>query len=103
MRDPLDTYRAASFQAERAAFLATHPDYDADAIAELRATEYGRLDATGSTYLDYTGSGLYAESQLKRHQELLATGLYGNPHSQNPRRWPPPHSSRRPARRCARS
>ena len=84
MRDPLDTYRAASFQAERAAFLATHPDYDADAIAELRATEYGRLDATGSTYLDHTGAGLYAASQVTGHHEVLASGVFGNPHSHNP-------------------
>jgi selenocysteine lyase/cysteine desulfurase len=58
---------------------AQEPAFDA-----LRATDYGRLDQRGDVYLDYTGGGLYAESQIRRHFELLATGLYGNPHSGNP-------------------
>ena len=41
------------------------------------------LDATGHIYLDYTGGGLYAESRLARHRELLAGAVFGNPHSQN--------------------
>ena len=49
----------------------------------MRARDYTRLDATGHIYLDYTGGGLYAESQLARHQELLAEAVFGNPHSQN--------------------
>lgn len=51
---------------------------------ELRAREFGRLDAGGHVYLDYTGSGLYAESQIRRHTELLSRSVLGNPHSQNP-------------------
>ena len=35
-------------------------------------------------YLDYTGGGLYATSQLREHVRLLETGVYGNPHSVNP-------------------
>ena len=54
------------------------------ALDELRAREYGRLDATGQVYLDYTGGGLYAASQLAQHQTLLATHVFGNPHSNNP-------------------
>ncbi len=54
------------------------------AVDELRATDYARLDRLGHTYLDYTGGGLYAESQLRRHGELLAASVLGNPHSQNP-------------------
>ncbi len=54
------------------------------AVDELRATDYARLDRLGHTYLDYTGGGLYAESQLRRHRELLAASVLGNPHSQNP-------------------
>ena len=53
-------------------------------IDELRATDYARLDHLGQTYLDYTGGGLYAESQISRHHELLAARVLGNPHSQNP-------------------
>jgi molybdenum cofactor sulfurtransferase len=54
------------------------------AVDALRATDYARLDRLGHTYLDYTGGGLYAESQLRRHGELLAASVLGNPHSQNP-------------------
>ncbi len=60
------------------------PDWDADAVDALRAREYARLDAQDQVYLDYTGGGLYAESQLREHQELLRTGIFGNPHSTNP-------------------
>lgn len=50
----------------------------------LRAREYARLDAQNHVYLDYTGGGLYAESQLRAHIELLRTHVFGNPHSSNP-------------------
>jgi molybdenum cofactor sulfurtransferase len=60
------------------------PDWDADAVEALRAREYARLDEQDQVYLDYTGGGLYAESQLREHQELLRTGIFGNPHSANP-------------------
>jgi selenocysteine lyase/cysteine desulfurase len=48
---------------------------------ELRAREFGRLDAQHHAYLDYTGSALYADSQLRAHHALLHEGLFGNPHS----------------------
>ena len=50
----------------------------------MRAREYARLDAHDQTYLDYTGAGLYGESQLQEHQELLRAGIFGNPHSNSP-------------------
>ena len=53
-------------------------------LAELRRTEYGRLDAGGHVYLDYTGAGLYADSQLDEHVALLRDGVFGNPHSRQP-------------------
>ena len=53
-------------------------------LAELRRTEFSRLDAAGEVYLDYTGSGLYARSQLDEHMALLRDGVFGNPHSVNP-------------------
>ncbi len=66
-------------------FLRRFPAYAATAaIDELRAADYARLDRLGHTYLDYTGGGLYAESQIRRHHELLAERVLGNPHSQNP-------------------
>lgn len=51
---------------------------------DLRAREFARLDDEGQAYLDYTGSGLYAASQLRAHEELLRCRVLGNPHSENP-------------------
>jgi len=53
-------------------------------FAELRRREYGRLDTAGQVYLDYTGAGLYAGSQLEEHLALLRSAVFGNPHSVNP-------------------
>jgi len=50
----------------------------------VRQKEYGRLDATGHTYLDYTGGGLYSDSQILEHLNLLRGDVFGNPHSGNP-------------------
>ena len=61
-----------------------YPAYARTAILDdMRASDYARLDAAGHIYLDYTGGGLYAESQLTRHRDLLASAVFGNPHSQN--------------------
>lgn len=66
-------------------FLAAHPTYQATyALDELRTSDYARLDRSQQVYLDYTGGGLYAESQIKKHQQLLLEHVYGNPHSTNP-------------------
>jgi selenocysteine lyase/cysteine desulfurase len=64
--------------------LAADPDWDGAAVEELRAREYARLDERGEAYLDYTGGGLYADSQLREHHDLLRGGVFGNPHSTNP-------------------
>jgi len=66
------------------AFLAENPGYDAHSIDELRERDYARLDAGGHVYLDYTGGGLYAESQIREHAKLLGDSVLGNPHSKNP-------------------
>ena len=61
-----------------------YPAYARTAVLDdMRARDYARLDATGHVYLDYTGGGLYAESQLARHRDLLAGAVFGNPHSAN--------------------
>lgn len=52
-------------------------------LAALRRREFARLDASGETYLDYTGSALYGQSQIESHLELLRTGVFGNPHSEH--------------------
>jgi selenocysteine lyase/cysteine desulfurase len=84
-------------------FHAAYPEYAATSrIDELRASEYGYLDEGGHVYLDYTGAGLAARSQVREHADRLSAGCYGNPHSQNPTstastllveqaRWSPPH------------
>lgn len=75
----------AGREAAEASFLAATPDFAATALLdELRSTEYGRIDARGQVYLDYTGGGLYAASQLEEHLRLLRDTVYGNPHSVNP-------------------
>ncbi|MBT9597094.1 MAG: aminotransferase class V-fold PLP-dependent enzyme [Vitreoscilla sp.] len=66
-------------------FIQRHPAYAAtSAIDSLRASDYGRLDASRQTYLDYTGGGLHADSQLREHVQMLSGKLLGNPHSVNP-------------------
>jgi selenocysteine lyase/cysteine desulfurase len=69
----------------RSAFLAAHPDYEATrALDELRQREFSRLDEQGHVYLDYTGSGLYAASQVEGHAATLLAAVFGNPHSASP-------------------
>jgi molybdenum cofactor sulfurtransferase len=69
----------------RAPFLAAWPEYETTrSLDTLRAAELARLDRQGHVYLDYTGGGLYGESQVRRHAEMLLGGVFGNPHSSNP-------------------
>ncbi len=57
-----------SLAAAEAAFRRDHPRYDDTAVLdELRRSDFARLDRGGHVYLDYTGGGLYAESQLVEH------------------------------------
>jgi len=51
---------------------------------DLVGREFSRLRANDHHYLDYTGGGLYAASQIQRHHDRLDTGVFGNPHSINP-------------------
>jgi molybdenum cofactor sulfurtransferase len=72
-------------QPSEAVFRRAHPRYsETTVLDELRRTEFARLDAGGHVYLDYTGAGLYADSQLAEHLELLRASVFGNPHSLNP-------------------
>ena len=78
-------YPPADLATALAAFTASDPSYAGTALLdELRATDYRRLDELGHVYLDYTGGGLYAQSQIRRHLELLEATVLGNPHSDNP-------------------
>ena len=70
---------------EFVSFLRAYPSYPTTHIIDdLRATEYARLDVGEHVYFDYTGGGLYAESQVRRHHKLLSENVFGNPHSSNP-------------------
>ena len=67
-----------------AAFLKAYPDYDrTNSLDALRASDYRRLDAGRHVYLDFTGGGLHAESQVRAHADLLNQHVFGNPHSAN--------------------
>lgn len=66
-------------------FIKRYPDYVATSeIDQLRANQYPLLAKEAHVYLDYTGAGLYATSQLQAHHKLLSESLFGNPHSWNP-------------------
>lgn len=67
------------------AFLTRYPDYRLTRrMDELRATDYGYLDAGGHTYLDYGGAGLPSDTQLRAHSIRMRGNCFGNPHSDNP-------------------
>ncbi|MEO8500231.1 MAG: aminotransferase class V-fold PLP-dependent enzyme [Vicinamibacteria bacterium] len=66
-------------------FITNHPEYERTSrIDTLRQRDFARLDRQGQTYVDYTGSGLYASSQITRHAEALLGHILGNPHSDSP-------------------
>ena len=66
-------------------FLEDYPNYENTVLLdELRQEEYRRLDKQDHIYLDYTGGGLYADSQIHEHMQLLKDNIFGNPHSHNP-------------------
>src|SRR5690349_17984208 len=66
-------------------FLKQYPTFQkTESIDQLRASDYSRLDAAEHIYFDYTGGGIYAESQIRKHQQLLTENVFGNPHSSNP-------------------
>ncbi len=81
----LREYRLDRMAEAFVAFVQNYPSFKrTQLLDEWRRTEYSRLDANRQIYLDYTGGGLYAESQLSAHLELLRTKVLGNPHSANP-------------------
>lgn len=59
-----------------------YPGYER--FAQLRKTEFRRLDEQGHAYLDYTAGNLYPESLIAQQFEKLRHSVLGNPHSKNP-------------------
>ena len=77
--------RIELLEAAEAAFRSDHPRYAETAVIDgLRVSDFARLDRGGHVYLDYTGGGLHAVSQIEAHTDLLRTSVLGNPHSNNP-------------------
>jgi molybdenum cofactor sulfurtransferase len=76
---------SGSYLGELGEFLEAYPAYlRTNQLDDLRAAEFGRLDAQREIYLDYGGGALYAEAQVRRHTEMLLGNVFGNPHSSNP-------------------
>ena len=51
-------------------------------IDDIRENDMKRLK--GAVYLDYTGSGMYRESQVQKCNDMLLHGVFGNAHSRSP-------------------
>ncbi|KAF8309410.1 PLP-dependent transferase [Clavulina sp. PMI_390] len=83
----LSSFSIPSNESAKAAsqrFVTAHPTYlQTSAIDDLRRREFTRLDKSG-VYLDYTGAGLYPESLIREHTDLLLGNVFGNPHSASP-------------------
>ncbi len=73
------------YQRAYALFLSDYQEYSkTHHVDEIRRLQFTRLHESGQIYLDYTGGGLYAQSQLDEHMALLRNNVFGNPHSNNP-------------------
>ncbi len=82
---PLPISYQPALQNAQSVFLRDYPQYASTrTLDKLRATQYSRLDRFGHIYLDYTGGGLYADSQPSEHAAFLLNNVFGNPHSTNP-------------------
>ena len=55
-------------------------------LDSLRRNDFGRLDRSGETYVDYMGGALYPESLITAHTEFLHRSILGNTHSVS-NRW----------------
>lgn len=66
-------------------FLTLYPEYaDTVDLDRVREEEFSRLDRLGHVYVDYTGGGLFGDSQVRQHMDFLLASVLGNPHSTNP-------------------
>jgi molybdenum cofactor sulfurtransferase len=83
--DGIPHFNLVAMREAEQAFRQAYPAFEStSSLDDLRAREYARLDELGHIYLDYTGGGLYGESQLRKHFELLRESVFGNPHSLSP-------------------
>jgi molybdenum cofactor sulfurtransferase len=91
MCSPLTSFRSSSsgtkreFKSSSREFEEQNPGYNANpALASLRATEFRRLESSKTTYVDYMGGGLYPQSLVSNHHQVLKKGVFGNTHSDSP-------------------
>jgi selenocysteine lyase/cysteine desulfurase len=78
-------YDLAQLHEAEVEFRQRYPEFDrVGDLAKLRRTEYARLDEADQVYLDYTGGGLHAASQIQSHMMMLCTRVFGNPRSNSP-------------------
>ena len=78
-------YSQQNFDQAYKAFLQRYPTYAGTTkLDEMRKSDYTRLDQQQQIYLDYTGGGLHAESQVRKHLDLLTTQVFGNHILDNP-------------------
>jgi len=81
---PKNRYKLDQLADAFSAFVENYPSFNRTRVLDdWRETQYRRLDANRQIYLDYTGGGLYSESQLSEHMQLLRTRVLGNSHSAN--------------------
>ncbi|MBE0684386.1 MAG: aminotransferase class V-fold PLP-dependent enzyme [Anaerolineaceae bacterium] len=74
-----------SLEEEKQKFLTDYPNFQKTSVLDkIRKDDYPNLDQQGHTYLDFTGAGLYAQSQVMKHHQMLQENVFGNPHSSNP-------------------
>ncbi len=86
-----------------AEFVQKYPAYDkTHDLDELRQRDYARLDRLGQVYLDYTGGGLYADSQIRAHQAAAGgEHLWQPAFLQSQLAQPPPGLLEAPGRKCS--
>lgn len=77
--------RLLPLEEEKRIFLTDYQEYvETSPLDVIRKNDYPNLDQQKHVYLDFTGAGLYAQSQVKKHHQLLQENVFGNPHSSNP-------------------
>lgn len=75
-----DTKAAQAYKA----FLKQYPEYQLTWMLDaLRRSDFGRLDRSGETYVDYMGGSLYPDSLIRVHAGFLQRSVLGNTHSIN--------------------
>lgn len=64
-------------------FIKNNEDYGYNGkLNDIRRNDFSR--GKGEVYLDYTGSGIYRDSQIVKYLNDLTENFYGNSHSMNP-------------------